>query len=102
MAKPPLLAAAPLEGITSGRATADRAGAAIRLTASAERYATSNSLRKTVAEAAIGPDAAVGDVVSFTAEGQSHDFAIVRRRWLVEDGTTVLEITLDHPARRGG
>jgi len=78
------------------------AGAAIRLTASAERYAKAGGLETAFATARLGEGAAVGDVVTLEAGGRRHDLVVAQRRWLLRnDGAAVLELTLDHPARRG-
>jgi hypothetical protein len=47
----------------------------------------------------LGADCAVGDLVSLTHAGTPHDFAIIRRRWINNEGGVRLELTLDHPAR---
>lgn len=71
--------------------------------ASAERYAAKVGIALGQA-AALRPDCSEGDLVSLEAGGVRHDFYILRRRWIVADGTARLEVTLDHPvrgARRG-
>ena len=73
----------------------------IRLTTLAEAYAGRHGLRKAISAATIGPDAAIGDVVSFEDGGERHDFMVAGRRWVVAGGAAVLELTLDHPVRRG-
>ncbi len=73
----------------------------IRLTTSAEAYAGRQELKKTISAAAIGPEVAVGDLVSIEDGGQRHEFTVAARRWIVSDGKTSLELTLDHPVRRG-
>jgi len=82
---------------------AANAGAAIRLTTSAERYAKANGLETALAQARLGAAAVAGDLVTVEAAGRRHEFCVLRRRWIVSAGEeTALELTLDHPARRGG
>ena len=44
---------------------------------------------------------AVGDTVRLQAGGGEHEFVVAARCWIVVDGEAGLELTLDHPARRG-
>jgi hypothetical protein len=81
---------------------ATNAGAAIRLTTSAERYAKANGLEMALMRARLGATVATGDLVTIEAEGRRHDFSVTQRRWIVSANATHLELTLDHPARRGG
>lgn len=76
--------------------------AAIRLTSSAERYTTNHGLAKAVAGLALGQAAATGDLVRLEADGKTHDFTIVGRAWIAAGDRAWLELTLDHPVRRGG
>lgn len=81
---------------------ATNAGAAIRLTASAQRYAEANGLETALMQAGLGVAAAAGDLVTLETAGGRHDFSVAQRRWVVSADATRLELTLDHPARRGG
>lgn len=99
----PRLPAAGDGGNAAGRSPeATNAGAAIRLTASAERYAKANGLETALTQARLGATVATGDLVTIEAEGRRHDFSVTQRRWIVSANATHLELTLDHPARRGG
>ena len=74
----------------------------IVLTASAERHAGQEGLGRRLAMLSLDPAVQVGDVVSLDRDSPAYDFAVLRRRWVVEGGETRLEITLDHPARPVG
>lgn len=41
-----------------------------------------------------------GDIVSLVNAGEAHDFAIIRRRWILSGSGDELEVTLDHPPRQ--
>ena len=73
----------------------------VRLTATAQSYADAKLVAKAVEAAGLGGAASVGDLVTLSTGGQKRDFTIVTRRWIVEESSTVLELTLDHPVRRG-
>lgn len=47
----------------------------------------------------LSPQCQTGDVVTVSANGASHDFAVLRRRWILGASDNRLEITLDYPAR---
>ncbi|MDX8515068.1 hypothetical protein [Mesorhizobium captivum] len=72
----------------------------VALTASAKHYASKQGIAGLVETLDLGSDCAVGDFVSLETTGARHDFAIIRRRWIINArGGTMLELTLDHPAR---
>jgi hypothetical protein len=71
----------------------------IALTSGAKHYASKQAISETVEALDLGADCAVGDLVSLTHAGTRHDFAIIRRRWINDEGGVKLEVTLDHPAR---
>jgi hypothetical protein len=71
----------------------------IALTAGAKHYAGRQAIAEAVEALDLGADCAVGDLVSLTHAGTPHDFAIIRRRWINNEGDVRLELTLDHPAR---
>jgi len=102
MARPPRSPAAGDGGYAAGRTPeATNAGAAIRLTASAERYARANGLETALAAVRLGEAVATGDVVTIEATNGHHEFSVIRRQWVVAADATRLVLTLDHPARRG-
>jgi hypothetical protein len=72
---------------------------AVALTATAERYAKDRGIGGVLAALDLDPRCAVGDLVCLLADGVEHGFVLLRRRWIVDDAETRLEITLDHPAR---
>lgn len=99
---PPLPAAGDGADARGNDPEAATAGATIRLTASAERYAKANDLKMALVMARPGAAVATGDVMSFRLAGRRHDFLVAQRAWIFgEDHTARLELTLDHPARRG-
>jgi hypothetical protein len=75
--------------------------ASVVLTATAERYAVQTGILERVLATALPAECQVGDVVSMEVDGRSHEFGLLRRRWVAGDGTARLEITLDHPALGG-
>jgi hypothetical protein len=99
----PRLPAAGDGGNAAGRSSeATNAGAAIRLTASAQRYAKANGLETALTQPLLGAAVAAGDLVTLETASGRHDFSVAQRRWVVSAGETRLELTLDHPVRRGG
>ncbi|MCV3209904.1 hypothetical protein OHD62_18860 [Mesorhizobium sp. YC-39] len=72
------------------------------LTAVARHYASKQGIAQAVETLDLGCDCAAGDLVSLIQAGARHDFAIIRRRWIVDGVGTRLELTLDHPARSSG
>jgi hypothetical protein len=68
------------------------------VTSSAERYASKIGL-DLAKIAVLGSDCAEGDVVSVASDGVRHDFYVLRRRWVIDEGQSQLEVTLDHPVR---
>jgi hypothetical protein len=73
----------------------------IRLTDSAERYAVRHNLEDDLAKLALGPESLVGDIVSLETRDRPHDFIILGRRWAIASEGHRLELTLDHPVRKG-
>jgi hypothetical protein len=73
----------------------------LRLTDSAHRYAARHQLKSDLERLALGADCLVGDFVSLETGERPHDFIVVSRRWVMCGDGAWLEITLDHPARRG-
>ncbi|WP_119272717.1 hypothetical protein [Taklimakanibacter deserti] len=73
----------------------------IRLTDSAERYAARHQVEEELAKIELGPESLTGDLVSLETRDRPHDFIITSRRWVVSNESTRLELTLDHPVRRG-
>ncbi|RUT99136.1 hypothetical protein EOD23_25675 [Mesorhizobium sp. USDA-HM6] len=72
----------------------------VTLTASAKHYASKQAITGQVETLDLGSDCAVGDLVSLETAGIRHDFAVIRRRWIIgARGGTILELTLDYPAR---
>lgn len=71
------------------------------LTATAEHYAAQNGILERVLAIALPAQCQVGDFVSLEIGSVSHEFGLMRRRWVAGDGTPRLEITLDQPARGG-
>ncbi|MEO3998782.1 hypothetical protein [Mesorhizobium sp. CAU 1732] len=102
MTKPPIVSSPPTinEEFDRGRAAEARDhSATIALTASARRHADRHALAEHFSELRLGAEVANGDLVSIEAADTRHDFAVIRRRWIARDGASVLELTLDHPAR---
>ncbi|HTV70754.1 MAG TPA: hypothetical protein VMF90_19675 [Rhizobiaceae bacterium] len=73
-------------------------GVVITATSSADRYASKIGL-DLARSAILGVDCAEGDIVSLASGGARHDFYVLRRRWIIEEGSSQLEVTLDHPVR---
>jgi hypothetical protein len=71
------------------------------LTDSASRYAERHRIRNELEGLALGSNCASGDLVSFETRDRPHEFIILSRRWVISSAGTCLELTLDHPARRG-
>lgn len=69
------------------------------LTGSARMYAGKLGLDAAIGALKLTPECQTGDVVSIASGAGSHDFAVLRRRWVVEGAAIRLEITLDHPVR---
>ncbi|WP_181257052.1 hypothetical protein [Pseudaminobacter soli (ex Li et al. 2025)] len=51
--------------------------------------------------AALPAHCQLGDLVSVKIDGATHEFVLLRRRWIAGDGSTRLEVTLDYPAHGG-
>jgi|GEM_PF-3909068 len=73
----------------------------IRLTDSAERYAARHHLEEELTKIELGQESLVGDLVSLETRDRPHDFIIISRRWVISNESRRLELTLDHPPRRG-
>jgi hypothetical protein len=73
----------------------------VRLTDSARRYADRHQLVDELMKLDLDPRSLVGDLVSLETKDRPHDFIIASRRWVVAGDGKRLELTLDHPARRG-
>lgn len=73
----------------------------IRLTDSAERYAARHRLEEDLAKLELGRESLTGDLVSLETRDRPHDFIIASRRWVVSNEGGRLELTLDHPVRKG-
>ncbi|TIS47649.1 MAG: hypothetical protein E5W96_18285 [Mesorhizobium sp.] len=72
----------------------------VTLTASAKHYASKQEIAGLVETLDLGSNCAVGDLVSLETAAARHDFAVIRRRWIIGTrGGSMLELTLDHPAR---
>jgi len=71
----------------------------VTLTGSARIHAGKAGLEGVLGTLALSPQCQTGDVVTVSADGASHDFAVLRRRWIVGAAGNRLEITLDYPAR---
>lgn len=69
------------------------------LTGSARIYAGKFGLERALGTMKLGAECLTGDIVSISSGSDTHDFAVLRRRWLVDGDTGKLEITLDHPVR---
>lgn len=83
----------------AGKAIASRI--VVVLTATAEHYAAQNGILERVLAIALPAQCQVGDFVSLEVGGVSHEFGIMRRRWVAGEDSPRLEITLDQPARGG-
>jgi hypothetical protein len=73
----------------------------IRLTDSAQRYAMRHNLEEDLAKLELGRESLVGDIVSLETRDRPHDFIILGRRWAISSEGDRLELTLDHPVRKG-
>jgi hypothetical protein len=73
----------------------------IRLTDSALRYAERHQIKSEIERPGLGPGSLVGDLVSLETGERPHDFIIMGRRWVIASDGKRLELTLDHPARKG-
>ncbi|CAN7437064.1 hypothetical protein [Aminobacter sp. LjRoot7] len=71
----------------------------VTLTGSARIYAGKVGLDGVLNALTLSPECQTGDVVTVSASGASHDFAVLRRRWIVGAMGNRLEITLDYPIR---
>ncbi|WP_395447296.1 hypothetical protein ACHMW7_20230 [Aminobacter sp. UC22_36] len=71
----------------------------VALTGSARIHAGKHGLDAALDRLALSPECHTGDVVTISAGGNSHDFAVLRRRWIVGGAQNRLEITLDYPVR---
>ncbi|MCG8270686.1 hypothetical protein MIC97_04090 [Aquamicrobium sp. NLF2-7] len=74
--------------------------AGVTLTESARHYAVRAGVLPDLEGMSLSEASQTGDVVSLVSHGETHDFAIIRRRWIVSASGTRLEITLDHPPRQ--
>jgi hypothetical protein len=102
MTKPPIVSSTPTIGEERGPGRAAEArdhSATIALTASARRHAERHAMAERFSELRLGAEVAQGDLVSIETAGTRHDFSVIRRRWIAGDGASLLELTLDHPAR---
>jgi hypothetical protein len=73
----------------------------IRLTDSARRYADRHQIVDELMKLDLDAKSLVGDLVSLESGDRPHDFIIASRRWIVASEEKRLELTLDHPVRRG-
>lgn len=73
----------------------------IRLTDTARRYAERHQIADELMKLDLDGESLVGDLVSLESAGRPHDFIIASRRWVVASEEKRLELTLDHPVRRG-
>lgn len=73
----------------------------IRLTDSARRYADRHQIVDELMKLDLDAKSLVGDLVSLESGDRPHDFIIASRRWVVASAEKRLELTLDHPVRRG-
>ncbi|MBB4649864.1 hypothetical protein GGQ99_001586 [Aminobacter niigataensis] len=71
----------------------------ISLTATAKAYVGKAGIDVELEAMRLSADCQIGDVVSISSGGTSHDFAVMRRRWIVDRSRSRLEVTLDHPVR---
>ena len=71
----------------------------IAVTGSARLYAEKQRLDLAAYAKWLSPDCQTGDIVSVSSGGVQHDFAVLRRRWLIGETGRSLEITLDYPVR---
>ena len=71
----------------------------VALTGSARIQASKAGLEDVLSGLKLSAACQSGDVISVSAGGDSHDFSVLRRRWIVGDGGHLLEITLDYPVR---
>lgn len=69
------------------------------LTGSARIYAAKAGLDGTLGALKLSAECQTGDVISLSVSGDNHDFAVLRRRWIIEGNKSRLEITLDYPVR---
>lgn len=72
--------------------------AEFRLTTVAARHAERHGLSDMISTLPVPENIAVGDLISVEAGGKTHDFAVIRRRWIFVRPQMLLELTLDHPA----
>jgi hypothetical protein len=80
---------------------ATSADMSVVLTATAARYAARQGILDQVLAVALPVNCQVGDRVSLEIDGTTHEFVLLRRRWIAGDGSTRLEVTLDYPAHGG-
>ncbi|MDH6232737.1 hypothetical protein M2281_003336 [Mesorhizobium soli] len=80
---------------------ATSADMSVVLTTTAGRYAARQGVLDQVLATALPATCQVGDLVSFEIEGMTHEFVLLRRRWIAGEGSTRLEVTLDYPAHGG-
>ncbi|WP_245432035.1 hypothetical protein [Aminobacter aminovorans] len=71
----------------------------VTLTGSARIHASKTGLDVVLKALALSPECQTGDVVTVHSGGTGHDFAVLRRRWIVGTTGHRLEITLDYPVR---
>ncbi|WP_378942991.1 hypothetical protein [Mesorhizobium sp. ANAO-SY3R2] len=71
----------------------------IATTGSARIYAEKQGFDLTSYTERLSPDCQTGDIVSVFSGGVRHDFAVLRRRWVIGEPNSSLEITLDYPVR---
>ncbi|MDH4985406.1 hypothetical protein QEZ47_07600 [Aminobacter anthyllidis] len=71
----------------------------VALTGSARIHAGKVGLDGVLNTLKLSPECHTGDVVTVSAGGEVHNFAVLRRRWIVDATSNRLEITLDYPVR---
>lgn len=71
------------------------------LTTTAAGYAERSGLSSAISSLSLPESTAVGDIVSVKVADKSHNFAVIRRRWIAAGANPSLEITLDYPASGG-
>ncbi len=72
----------------------------VALTESARRHAARSGMLPELEGMRMPGACLTGDIVSLAKGGETHDFAIIRRRWIVSGSDAELEVTLDHPPRQ--
>lgn len=85
--------------LSPGRA-ASNVAASVALTAAAQAHVAAHGLPVPAGNGLRLTESCLpGDIVTIMHDGRRHDFSVLRRRWIVEEAGTRLEVTLDHPAR---